>query len=241
MSRMGARPAPAWSPGKHGRDEPGRGGPVRFNGAPAWSPGKLAGRDLLDADVRKASMEPRLGRRGNRRPSSSPGTRRAASMEPRLGRRGNTGRSAPGRWRSPCFNGAPAWSPGKHPDPPLRRGDPGDASMEPRLGRRGNTAAAWANSSTPACFNGAPAWSPGKPRRGRPPGSRRRASMEPRLGRRGNARASLVRTGLSSFNGAPAWSPGKPAPVRAAGGEAMRLQWSPGLVAGETCQSRCRT
>ena len=162
------------------------GGPCGFNGAPAWSPGKPA----CDFQARHgviASMEPRLGRRGNnnRRPDGDDGG--FASMEPRLGRRGNTTGTVGAVVVLKCFNGAPAWSPGKPAD---------------------QVVTVWTSQG----FNGAPAWSPGKHIRGAGGDPGLLASMEPRLGRRGNgaAESSPVPSGRR-FNGAPAWSPAKPA------------------------------
>jgi len=59
--------------------------------------------------------------------------------------------------------------------------------------------------------------------------------MEPRLRRRGNARERCTAPYRTrGFNGAPASSPGKRAASGGVGLAVLKLQWSPGFVAGET-------
>ncbi len=131
-------------------------------------------------------------------------------MEPRLGRRGNTVSRASGR-PSSCFNGAPAWSPGKHVDLAAQRLAV-IASMEPRLGRRGNTVRLNLNVSFTSASMEPRLGRRGNPNTGRMPARSNAASMEPRLGRRGNEEVPMETTTYHL------------------------LQWSPGLVAGETRQ-----
>src|SRR5690606_3068181 len=116
-----------------------------------------------------ASMEPRLGGRGNTSVPMFVECLGKASMEPRLGGRGNSdcAGSLGGRTRS--FNGATARRPWKlHQavnDPPFGC----VASMEPRLGGRGNTGTAWKGFPSGPSFNGATARRPWKQLGGKVP------------------------------------------------------------------------
>ncbi len=189
--------------------------PTSFNGAPAWSPGKLRAAVARLGVSRPASMEPRLGRRGNYLLAGFTSDDWTLQWSPGL-----VAGETPSFWQTRSsrrrgFNGAPAWSPGKrgHVDEGLLR--VGRASMEPRLGRRGNEV-------------------PGE-------GVARRdvASMEPRLGRRGNTLTVPVGPAGTTLQ----WSPGLVAgetrlALLRADRRCHELQWSPGLVAGETACSR---
>jgi len=227
--------APAWSPGERLRPRLNRRPPRSFNGAPAWSPGEHAALDSVHHEAETASMEPRLGRRGNERlPPRQLDQPGQLQWSPGLVA-GGTLRAGDGMVdRRRRFNGAPAWSPGEHAGGEVSHG-------------------------TPHGFNGAPAWSPGeRPRGGFTSYRYLLASMEPRLGRRGNSARDgqrwnvpllqwspgLVAGGTSRpprgrwrscrFNGAPAWSPGELAVAEGLTQGGALLQWSPGLVAGGT-------
>jgi len=77
-----------------------------FNGATPSQTWKLW-RELLDGlDALRASMEPRLLRRGNLPRPQRNGFMEGASMEPRLLRRGNSGRGSGRNRRRKGFNGA---------------------------------------------------------------------------------------------------------------------------------------
>jgi len=234
-----------WSPGLVAGETAlrgtGYGQDSSFNGAPAWSPGEPETGFASPSRYRLASMEPRLGRRGNDGAERALVETHLASMEPRLGRRGNWGRLAAGGPGTSRFNGAPAWSPGEQDGPgvvsppvELLQWSPGLVAGGTRRRRR--------RKPTAPCFNGAPAWSPGeRPRRGEarpakerfngapawspgeplqpptPPPRAATASMEPRLGRRGNpTSAALPSSVRTRFNGAPAWSPGEQPDLRMA-------------------------
>ena len=215
---------------------------------------------LPNVSMTPASMEPRLGRRGNGTDLRNEARQcRDASMEPRLGRRGNVSGSCEMRTATPLqwspglvagetwhrlhstrgqltsFNGAPAWSPGK---PLLRRANrvgTDDASMEPRLGRRGNRSP-FAEVGASASLQWSPGLVAGETGDGRHPDHpTRRASMEPRLGRRGNLAG---RGPASARHGSASMEPrlGRRGNLEQGQTEAQMysLQWSPGLVAGET-------
>jgi len=155
-----------------------------------WSPGFVAGetRSPPPATVRETLLQWSPGFVAGETCQSWRAVRPRcrASMEPRLRRRGNHRVKTAMRTEGRCFNGAPASSPGKPANAHISRSHLQRASMEPRLRRRGNRA--WRPRSTGCAtsFNGAPASSPGKRAGGDRALGSVLASMEPRLRRRGN-------------------------------------------------------
>src|SRR5579884_1481129 len=203
-------------------------------------PGSLAGENfsspLLPTPQDKASMRPRLARRGelcilgrlrrwlksfNAAPARSPGRTKdvskvvlvaAASMRPRLARRGERRKSSSSfSWRKTLQCG-PGSLAGENPWHRSNTARWQRASMRPRLARRGELKVVAGDYSPEQLASMRPRLA----RRGEPPTLALRlllaavASMRPRLARRGEREPSWNGGWRkSSFNAAPARSPGR--------------------------------
>ena len=155
-----------WSPGLVAGETSITRTPASRTTSLQWSPGLVAG-ETWKATRRQhlprkgLQWSPGLVAGETCEPEVSEQRGRLASMEPRLGRRGNLPFRTPFRDSFGRFNGAPAWSPGKPPDAPdLEAGVlrfNGAPAWSP--GKRAHSLTTAADVSR---FNGAPAWSPGK-------------------------------------------------------------------------------
>ncbi len=218
-----------------GRRADARGTP-RFNGAAAVTPRRrrLGRRD--SRNPRRASMGPRLLRRGDWISRTSTGCPLRASMGPRLLRRGDSALGVNGRpaiqwlqWGRGCYAAETSRLRPFSIECSLLQWGRGCYAAE-TSSRRHRTARAC------PCFNGAAAVTPR--RLGKTPLWSReqlRASMGPRLLRRGDrGRAASGRPARPRFNGAAAVTPRRPTSSSRHPSHSCVLQWGRGCYAAET-------